>query len=127
MQFTETSSKAIYERIRVLIQEELKGTPVTLGKYRGSWDTYGFNINLTLKTVGEDGTTQEALDFKRHAAFEFQGWLGEAVQSPNGIIYELTGFKTSARKNKYQIRNVETDERRVCDYWTLSRFKLVTS
>lgn len=94
-QFAVQTSREIVEALNALLDG------VVVEQNRVTYDSDGFNINLRVSRVREDGSvmTPEARDFQQFAGLEGMDaeWLHQTF-THNGVEYRITGYRTRARK-----------------------------
>ena len=126
MEFNKSNADHIYESVKQFTRDSLSGSPFTMSRCTGKWDSLGMTITIKLAATGSNGATQATRDYKLYAPRHCQDWLGEAIIAPSGKYFEVTGWNKSAKKNKVLLRNLDTDEKRICSVEFLHRCEWVS-
>lgn len=122
--FDKATANQVYEQIKLMVHEYLKTTDFTLSRTTGSFTDLGMKVRLELRATGVDGITMEQSDYEKYAPAQFRDWLRMAIQDNKGNLFEVVGWRKSARKNKIMITN-EEGEARICSIGFLQRCTLV--
>ena len=126
MEFDKQQADKVFEELKIASGHLLQGTGIRLTRATGRYDNLGMTITFKLTTTGDNGETIETRDYKNYAPRRFQHWLGEAILHDDGRMFEVMGWRKSARKRPVMLRNLETNAKVVSNLHFLERCNLVT-
>ncbi len=108
--FDRQRAQAVMDKVKTAVAtilEEEDG--LAMGKVSGSFGDLNLKLTLTLNMTGDDGLTQEGLDFQRVAKLHGMKpeWLGQTFYS-RGKQFTIVGFNSKRHTYPVSTRDAAT-------------------